>query len=267
MRPYAALLLGLVGCTLLTNLDGLDDVAQSPTPPDATPNTDAERNTDAGGLPSDAGADACPGFCDGFDDGALGARWSRVAVSGGSIEVDAKDYRSASRSFRSRANAGQGTRYAVLGLNVERLPSSVRCSFAVWLREDVSPTASQWLDVFRIVGEAPGVSSYSLVFGTRQRRQSGVRIDIAYADGGVEYPRTVSTPTVMQPLRADTWMVVEVETDFRAVSVRFDGVEVISGPFDFGLSPTTAGISLGVHTTAPKEADALFDDLQCTFGG
>jgi len=268
VRRGSLALIGLVGCALITELDGLDDgtlptadggvdgrVAEVP------PDTDARTATDGGAADSDG----CAGFCDDFDDGALGARWSRVAVSGGSIETDTTTFRSAPRALRSRVNAGvrEVPRLAVLELSIDPLAASVRCAFSVRLRRDVDATETGWLDVFRIVGEAPQVSRYELNFGTRQRRQSGVRLDIVYADGGIEGPRT--NREILQPLRVDTWTDVVLETDFRSVSLTFDGGSVLSGPFDFGFRPTTARVALGARNYASQEADVVFDDLRCSF--
>ncbi len=207
-------------------------------------------------------------FCDSFDEGELGAQWSRVVIN----PIGDLTYSSASRSPPFALSAVVSDNGDAFLQRDFPDGGAVTCSFDMSI--DQAPTElDSFADIFSITSAGTTVLDYRLFLSMNGPTEDagplmGVREDITQADGRNELPKLETQNTFPLPLPG--WTRVTIEFDFRAVSVWYGPTLVLRewpmGGFDgVGLS-----IALGAGDRRAPSIDAAtpirvaFDDVVCT---
>jgi len=256
----AALFGVAAACTLAVSVDGLtggasDGGVDAPGVPEAAPGT-PEAGLDAAVEASDAIAatDACDAdFCDDFDDGPLGARWSRVVHSdGGSIALDTTAFRSPPNSLlTSLGDGGAEAAYLQLDLGAAKL---VKCRMNVFV---LATGSTSLLDFFTL--DVSGPQTYSLKAAFTPTASS-LRDDVFLPDGGCLCPREEPKGPLI-PL--SQWVAVEVEVDFSKATLRANGVTLATETL-LESTPTAVTMKVGQYSYGANPWTMRFDDLSCT---
>lgn len=279
------------GCSSLAGLSGgaLPDAASVATdsgpgvdgPPDPLyPNdagardagdaSDTDAATDADTPPARFCADATTGLCDDFDDpGALGARWSKLNFSKGSLALDDAAVRSPPHSLLV------ATETSTVGVNasLERTSaaqvSEVHVAFDVRL-ESRSPSDS--FDILKL-SFTSDVPSYLfdafLIIGP-----SGTQLAQYWPDPDGGAQRASLKALLAHPLVTGTWTRVDVRLvlgtglgSSPTIRVTYDGVSVpeYQSPPAWGEQPRAVltGVSVGLLESgaAVSPASVRFDDV------
>jgi hypothetical protein len=251
----AAALAVATACSLVVDTDGLSgggpdaSAEDAPVPGDAS--ADATPAPDAGRCDAD--------FCDDFDEGVLGARWSRVVAQRGTIAFDTTSFRSAPRSFRATTQADAGEATAYLAYDLPSVPKAIECSFSLRVNAPDGGTVG-YADVFQFAAVGPGIGEYQLRLGFFQGQPS-VREDVYFDDAACGCPRKdVDLP----PIAPGAWLRVTMATDFTTLTVTYADAQVYKGPFT-GFTPTAVSVILGLEDFSRRSADVQYDDLACRF--
>jgi len=251
-----------VGCSLLVDTEGLGG---SPTPDasgDATGDRTAQAESGADtSAPIDAGKTCEATFCDDFDEGGIGARWTSKDIQNGGLLDLGTPAVSAPNALRTRfaTSTAMTDRVALLERDLG-MGTHLRCDFSMFL--ETRPSTS-FVDLFRIRTTAPGVNEYNLFFGVNASTGATFREDLYLTDGGCGCPRKEANPPT---LLASRWVRVSVETDFATASLAYDGVVVSAGSFG-GFAPgSNIFVALGTVAYQQQPSVVLFDDFSCTLG-
>jgi hypothetical protein len=248
------------GCSLFIDTAGLEGEL----PPDASGDVQSERASSEGGdtsAPLDAGKVCDATFCDDFDDGGLGARWTSKAVDNGGVLELGTPARSTPNALRARfttTTTAPGDRNALLERDLGA-GTRLRCDF--WMFVESPPTDGTFVDIFRVRTTAPGVDEYNLFFGVNGGPGASFREDLFLTDGGCPCPRREASPPTFPLSR---WVEVTVETDFATASLAYDGHVVAAGPFALFKPSSNVFVAVGTRAYGQQPSVVLFDDLSCT---
>jgi hypothetical protein len=253
-------------CTLLTGIGDLDVASETSAPPDRSVDEQAPTPRDAAGIVLDTDADAeaaaprcAPDeFCDDFDDGGLGARWTTIVEEGGTVSLDTTRSVSAPRSLNVVTPSGIDDvfRRAYLFRTVAQ-PSPIRCTFMMRVNAAYA-TSVRFIDFFFFRASGPQIPRYELRWGTRGTA-SAIREDVFFSDGGCGCPRKEQ---IMPSLPVGQWIRVTLELSFSSATVSYDGGVVYSSSFA-GFTPATLGIAIGTDHKDAIATNVSFDDLVC----
>jgi hypothetical protein len=248
-------------CSLAVDSDGLTGATARP---DAALDGPAEGTAPAPDAAGDAAGDATPAsdagracdasFCDDFDEGVLGARWTGLQQNGGSLSLDPGAAVSAPRSLLVRLPLGPTNRGVSLAKEFPRA-GGLRCALS--LRVDAPTAASSHVYYAQIRILSPDVSLRVLALGTRPG--SSVFEDFtAFPDGGER-----SNVQQLAPIAAGQWVRVEIETTYSTARVVVDGVPAVA----VNIPPstgTTVAFDLGAaYYSDSAPATLRFDDVVC----
>ncbi len=263
----SAIVVGLAACSLFTDFSGLDEppaevpdaLADSPAPTnDDASSSDAGTRPDAPSVSDTGASSSCPegSFCDDFDDGGMGDKWTALRLVQGNLAFDTTDFQSAPRSLRSTVTGGNtDERTASLHRSLP-FTKGVRCTFQVRINSDIE--SSDYIDIFQVTAAAPPVNAYQLrLYFTG--KTAAVREDFMLADGGCLCPKQES---YFNPLPRKKWTKVVFETDFEEARAYFDDALVFKAPYT-GFVPTSMGVVVGIDTDDPLAWDVQYDDLRC----
>ncbi len=251
------------GCSLLVDTSGLTSATTEDGAADRASATDGgadvsslDAATDA--LAADGGIVCDATFCDDFDDGPVGAKWSRAIVNKGSIDLATK-YTSAPSALRARFFGSDSTddRYAMLERDLGT-GTRVRCDFSM------SVTARADRDVndpFRIRTTAPGVSDYLLYLVLPAAGGIALADDIQYSDGGCACPQRL---TSFDSFPIGAWRRITIETDFTTATLSVDGAVVVTNTFGPIVPNGPIVVGLGGRAFSSITSETLFDDFSCT---
>jgi hypothetical protein len=249
-----------VGCSLFVDASGL---AGDPLVDASTIDAAGDRPTTESGLdtsaPADAGKICDATFCDDFEDGPLGARWTSVEITNGGIAELTMPDDAGSKAFRARFSGGSasGDRSAVLERDLGK-GSHLRCDFSMFVAARPNEI---FVDALRIRTTVPGVDPYHLLFGVNAGAGGTFREDFFYTEGGCDCPLHDGNPPTFPDSQ---WVRVTFETNFMTASIAYDGQVVSAGKF-FGFTPATnVFVALGSIAYKPETSDMRFDDFSCT---
>jgi hypothetical protein len=186
-------------------------------PPDATV-ADANDAGDApvdspGDAPTDAGPDVgCPGhpaaiFCDNFDDGPLGARWSSKSVTNGTLTLSTAQAQSSPYSLLATVDPSDGGATgssAALLLEVGSAFPHVRSTYDVYIDKVGARSAA-----LGSVYVNNGVNHYGVYLIMRSDGGVAVQEDGILPDGGDLSPDYYLNPAI--PRQSWTRVVLDVE--------------------------------------------------------
>jgi hypothetical protein len=260
-RLAGSALLAITGCSAFGVSSSVDEEADT-VDAGATFDGDGGDGPDLADAGSDDGAPPrppCPdgAFCDDFDDGPLGLRWTSPEIVRGRLERGSASYVSAPYALRATLDPPDGSahRLAVL-LREFAGVTGLRCSVDLYVEE--RGTSSRARPLY-IVVRNPALLSYELNFwiypdGTAGLEEWGQRADQTYFYS--EVPRF--------PLPNGTWVRLEIRIDYAGtVHLIVDGVvraKLDIEPQTPEAVRTRIGIreedGLGVWTT-------LFDNVVC----
>jgi hypothetical protein len=241
----------LEACSLLVDLDALGGA-------DAA---GGEGGSDAGGdVGGDASGDAgvscvAPDFCDDFDQGALGAKWTNASVAGGQIALDTTAPVSPPNAFLATLDPSDGgsDRTALL---VEDFPAAteIDCTFEVNVRQE----GDARMRFFSIFVTNPEFAAYEM----------NVWIDPASTPSFEEWFIAVDGGQAVNshPLPAfstGSWTKVEVDVVYgNTVRVLVDGV--LAGSVGaVAQAPQAEQLYFGARSTGIAGWSVLLDDLAC----
>lgn len=251
-------------CSALVDTSGLsggpaDAALEASSPGDAAPDVvDVPDAADAADA-ADGGGICDASFCDDFDDGPLGARWTSMDIGTSGVLSLATPAVSAPNSLRAVLLDALTDDDAYAFVDKDLGPGkAVRCEFSVFLT--TRPTDNNHTDLFRIRASGADVKDYQLWFGVTNI-DATFREDVFFPDGGCDCPRQDVGPDSFPDAR---WVRVTVESNFKTATVRYDGTVVASGSLG-GFIPTgRLSVALGVGGYAGHRTDVLFDDFVCT---
>jgi hypothetical protein len=274
-RVLPAAFVFLAACSLFVDTSGLDDGsgattdggrdAPSEATSDATPGSDSGRGGDDAPSEgaSDAGADArtpCPdgGFCDDFDNGPLGARWSNENQDRGTISLVA-DAVTPPSSFRTDITVANFAGSTSLVKTISPGPRKVRCELDVKLLSG-APSAGE-VDLIDFIMRTAG--NHHVYFAAFD----GTFAVAEFApgqDGGADLDRVSNVP----PLPTGKWVHVVFETDGQSASVSYDGA--VKGTLGSLSTPNASGRDLAFGVTFASAAvntalSVQMDDVACSF--
>ena len=248
------------GCSLLVDTSGLSGSAAEDAASDrAVPNEGGALDAGAEATSSsDAGRTCDATFCDDFDDGPLGAKWTKTTLAGGGTLELATPARSLPNALRAQFHgvSSPQDRYAMLEQDLG-LGKSVRCDFSIYVASRPNMDLD---DVFRIRTRGPGVGDFLLYFAVSTGGGS-LADDIAYPDGGCACPQKY-VPFTQLPV--SSWAHVTVETNFSTATVTVDGTMVVSDTFGPIVPNEPIVVGLGGRAFSSITSDVLFDDFSCT---
>jgi hypothetical protein len=257
-----AIAMAAAGCSLLVDTSGLggttaaDDAANDHAAPNDGGALDAG---DADASSSSDSARTCDAtFCDDFDDGPLGAKWTKSMLTGGgtlALDTPALSLPNALRA-QFHGVSSPTDRYAMLEQDLG-LGRAVRCDFAMNVTHRPNKDLN---DVFRIRTRAPGIDDYLLYFAVATAG-GALADDIAYPDGGCACPQRYESFPV---LPEGTWVHVTVQTDFTTAQVTIDGQLVVDKSFGPLVPNEPIVVGLGGRAFSSIISDTLFDDFSCT---
>ena len=259
-RAFAALGLALtvsaLACSILVStedLSGPSDAAVDA--PDVSLPVDAATDS-----PSDAGGgDACKAtFCESFDDGEVGSRWtSKRVVGDATLTHDTSGFRSPPNALRARVDT-DGSVAAAATLERNLGPGrAISCSFD-WL---IAKRPSRGLsDVIVLRTAGTDVNSYEVLFGLGESGKAALREDQIFTDGGCGCPASITSP--VSP-GAD-WVRVTIETDFTRVVLRYDGLVVEERPLVGVKQSGDIYVKIGASGYVISPFDFRIDNLECT---
>jgi len=228
MRLYLA---ALCGCSLLdTN--------------SLRPQNDASSDANVG---SDAGA--CPGFCDDFDNGPLGARWTQMHVTdGGSLSLDPTDFRSPPNSLFTivfpKTKEMTSLSYKVPLMNPHKVV------IAIDLKIDALDPMTSEIDVLNIAMIPPpaNITAYGLGMSTYPSAAKPVNLELyqGFPDGGK------TNPALAIDFALGAWHAVVLGADFDADtgSLDVDGVRVAALGMNAAGIPGGATVAIGATYVA-----------------
>ena len=218
---------------------------------------DAGSGGDGTAGPIEAGACGAT-FCDDFDEGGVGEKWSEARQTNGQIVFDENAAISPPRSLRTTIGSASGlyTRRALLRRELP-LGRAVRCTAAVRVNSTGSP--AHHVDFFQINATAADITRYDVRLFIRGST-SAIRDDVELTDGGCSCPNKTTTFT---PIARTKWTSVTMETDFKEVSVSYDGTLAFKGPFGDGLTPKSLAVTIGINSYDMGAWDVQYDDLRC----
>jgi hypothetical protein len=251
------------GCSLVVDTSGLTSVATEDAAGDRASGTDGGADgasldalTDA--LTADGGTVCDATFCDDFDDGPVGAKWSRSIVNQGAIDLSTK-YTSAPSALRARFFGSQSTddRYAMLERDLGT-GTRVHCEFSMYVTARADKDVN---DPFRIRTTAAGISDYLLYLVLPSTGGIALADDIHYADGGCACPQKFAT---FDPFPVGAWRRITVETDFTTATLSVDGAVVVTSTFGPIVPDGPIVVGLGGRAFSSITSDTLFDDFSCT---
>lgn len=229
------------------------DPAGEPDAASAAPDAsmDVVADLDGGKCPDGA-------FCDDFDEGELGARWSNIAHQGARrMALDPTAPLSPPNVFRVEIPGDAGPRLVEGMLELDLpVPKELRCSFAV--RNERALGSSRNVDLFHLRLEAPGYEAYTLKLGGTSG--FGLREDIDLADGGCACPRYQSGERFQ--LEPGVWKRIVLGTNFTTVTLWVEG-DVVAKEDLTTVAPSRVTVRLGLTTRTPTDADMSFDDFMC----
>jgi hypothetical protein len=248
-----------VACSLLVDTAGLGGESAPDSSIDASSDgtTLAESAADANIV--DAGTTCEATFCDDFDEGGLGAKWTSKEVTNGGLLELGGPARSAPNALRTHFSitSGPSDRIAILERDLGA-GSHLRCDVSIFVE---SPPSSSFIDVLRIRTTAPDVTDYNLLFGLNPAGGATFREDIYFGDGGCGCPRKDSKPP---PLPLAQWVRLSIETDFTNASLAYDGQVVSAAPFAAFKPSSNVFVAIGSIAYQAQPSVVLFDDLSCT---
>jgi hypothetical protein len=262
----AGALFGVAACSLLVSTSDLSDGQRGPDggAGDASL-VDGSLTASDAGSPGDAAGDgdartcSSGGFCDDFDQGALGATWTTKVIEGASsLDFDIVDFQSAPRSLRAKVPArGSESSKAALLRSLAGTPKSLRCSFSIRVNSTArAPT--DFIDFFQIRAVGPTLPAYEMRLGLLATK-TNVREDV-HLDGNLcNCPRKAVD---IENLPQSTWTRVTVDTDLASMEISYDGRVVLATPFQ-GVSYTSLSVYLGLQNFSSVAADVQYDDLVC----
>jgi len=235
-----------------------DDAALAEDREDPPEGSAGEGGADAG-LDGAADARVCDaGFCDDFDEGPLGARWSEVDTSGGTASFGTPSL-SPPNALRIVITDAAVSRAQVLLQKELGIATKLRCAFGVYV---VARPTNAFVDLFRVRTSGSGIVDYHVGLGVSAGEGGTFREDVFYPEGGCGCPRATQNPATFPTQR---WVRVAVDMDFIAANatLSYDGAVVLNAPFG-GFQPTsTIVVGLGGVNLRGSTADVLFDDLAC----
>ena len=255
-RVALASLVALTGaCTLFVSVSP-DEYSQGARPsgdggadgPNDAPGTDVD--ADAGGTIASSHCDAT--FCDDFDEGPLGARWTRKEVFGADLAL-VPSTASAPNALRLSlpAQAGTTERVGLLAKDVS-FPTHVRCSFKLFTATTIAS------------GRDVEVLSYRARLGDTFY---GVYLKVGDNEIYLREEITGDSTTyseVPASLGQSTWLDVELDAQLgKAATLKVDGepVSIVLRPF----AAEVLTIGLGEPGDGDQWAyETLFDDLACS---
>jgi hypothetical protein len=258
-----AIAIAAAGCSLIVDTSGLvgvagDDAASDRAAPNEAGAVDAADASDDAASPSDAARTCDATFCDDFDDGPLGATWTKTNLAGGGTLDLATPAQSLPNALRARfyGVSSPDDRYAMLEKDLG-MGKAVRCDFAMQVTKRPNKDID---DVFRIRTRGPGLNDYLLWFVV-STAGGALADDIAYPDGGCACPQRYDAfPNLPQ----GTWVHVTVETDFSRATVKIDGQTVVDDTFGPLVPTEPIVVGLGGRAFSSITGDVLFDDFSCT---
>lgn len=236
----------------------------SPSPPadagaDGAVN-DAPSGSDGGDEASaDAGADgACPGvFCDGFENGSIGAKWNAVNIDDGTIEITTMAKVGARAMHVTKPTSTNTTGRD--GYLDKTLPVSMHVACTFWFRiETTPPDGFTDIAAFRSKSSAAGITSYSLILSAHSGGL-GLREDVSSTDAGCLCPRKAVDVT---PISAGTWMKLRFDFDFQKVRISKDDTLVFEDTFG-NLTPDQLTFGLGLIAYTKSALEVGYDELVC----
>jgi hypothetical protein len=263
----AAAVSAAAACSLLVDTNGLSgaddagaDAILAPPPPNPPP-------ASADGAPDAPGARVCDAtFCDDFDDGSLGARWTSVNVDNGAMLT--LDDAGLSPPFAlgvhlpTRATTSP-SRAAQLVKRFSPFPQKLLCTAQIFVQGGV--TSGEGYGLF-IARPSPNGGPWS--FEVKIHPTNTIQSEEAYAlpDGG----KTLQT-TKLSTIAVGAWVALAIELDWPTQAIVTVAGSSSTIPFASGPESTDEGgataldVGLGEDSDGDLPAfDALFDDFACT---
>jgi hypothetical protein len=252
-----------VGCSLLVETSGLSGdvtpLSSEAGAGDATPGTDA--GTDAPGTKTDAAIACDATFCDGFDDGPIGARWDikepPVAATLALVPGTLSAPWALELDLPQRAPASF-ERMAFLAKSFHLTAGTVSCRFSV--NVVLPPAANGDFALFQI---DPSPVSDNHVFEMKVVNDGSLEMRERYdADGGgVEIKNTFGTPPAGQ------WVSIALAADFNAHTLTATLNSAPSKTFSMVAPAGVTSVKLSLGETGDSDSahfTARFDDFACS---
>jgi hypothetical protein len=242
------MLVAVVATACFSSLADLDGLAG----PDVDAATAEAGDAGSGDAATAFCARASHVFCDDFDDGELGARWTSLVQGAVTVGFDTGDYRSAPRSLR---------------LTVPSAPDGGSKRPATYLQTAVAP--SQTLSIgFDVVATPLTSGAVALLVISLEPAPDGFTsytLELALATGAgllfQEQNGAVSTPV---PLSVSSWTTVALKLDLTSGTAQIvdgSGAEIFHKSIAVATSKG-ARISLGVpYLDSTAAFSAKFDDV------
>jgi hypothetical protein len=242
----------LAGCSLLTNLDTLATDTS-----DASTDVATDAGTDSPGPDGgDGGKCSPPAFCDDFDQGALGARWSGVQTSSFAALSLSNDAVSPPNAFSAVISAGSPASDRVAMLT-EQFPTikSLDCTFEMQI---LQTSTTERINFFSVYVNNPSFSGYQFNVFINPDGTSLLEEWAVYPDGG-----SFITGQPFGKLAQKTWLHMEVIVDYTASARVFADGSPLAAIKMVTQTPVSEMFMFGVHDNGTGAWSVLFDDLVC----
>jgi hypothetical protein len=205
------------------------------------------------------GAGCAATFCDDFDNGELGAKWSDAGVTTGAEIMLVDAGLSAPFAFRAASPGGIANTEALLAKFVGSR-RALRCELDLQL---VSPPPTGEIDYISFVSHTTEVPLYRVYFAIFDGTWNVAEFARA-ADGTRLLDRAKDMPA--PPI--DRWTHVLFETDGNEASISFDGVKVATLTALSQIRPEGREIHIGITfaSSATTASSALYDNIACDYG-
>jgi hypothetical protein len=215
--------------------------------------------TDAGRSDARADGGCIATFCDDFDDGILGGRWSDSGATSGAVIELVEGGVSAPLAFRAASPGGIANTQALLAKFIGRR-RAVRCELDLQI---VAPSASGEVDYLSFVSRTADVSLYQVYFAVFDGTWNVAEFARG-ADGGRILDRAKDMPA--PPV--NRWTHVVFETDGNEASISFDGTKVATLSALSAIPPDGREIQIGITfaSSASTASSALYDNVACDYG-
>lgn len=261
----AVLILGAltatVACSLATDLDGF--TSQTSLGPDSGTAAGADGGPIGGPIVEGGAPDASttqltcvpPSFCDSFDGPVFDPAWER-ANEGGALRLDTSSARSAPGSLLLElpSNPDNKQRRAVLRRGGFSPAARLRCRFAFNVEDVVGPDSAADIQTFKIGQLHPKLNDQS--FGIEITRS---RVTLFERGTGDSY-----NVEELGALTLRTWITIELDTDFKTLSVAIDGKPVLTGEKIEEVVYDSFYVEIGATEDTDDAAwTARYDDLSC----
>ncbi len=245
-------------CSLLVDTSGLSGGGDGGDGASASDALAADANGD-GGSAADAMFDALgvacgdATFCDDFDEETLGAKWGSVEQGAGATLSLEKAGQSA--PFALRLDLGDRdaatARFAFLTRDFA-MPKTSSCAFSLWIES--APAASMDLGIFTFRPN-PASDKYQLEVKLSHTLSVSLHEDFTGSSGPA---------TQAGVLSSKRWYRMQLDTDFRTISVRIDDGAPVARALRGGVVSSMLNVSLGERGDSEQGAFVVrFDDLVC----